>query len=70
MCHHYADSLTILLLEDDLGLSCAYFSLAVQPVQVEAIGIGTIVSSQEVRAILGSPEGHLQGAICQFIPVQ
>ena len=48
MSQHYAYCLTILFLEDDLGLSAPHFSLPVQSVQVEAIGVGTIMSPQEV----------------------
>lgn len=50
------ESLTILFLKDDLGLAVTHFPLPVQLVQVETIGIRTLVTPQEVGTIFGGTE--------------
>jgi hypothetical protein len=49
----YLQGLCVLLLENDLALTRAHLSLAVQSMQVKAFRIGALMASEEMRAIFG-----------------
>lgn len=69
MVDDFLKCLRVLLFEDDASVATVDFAGAVNFVEVEAVGVGTVVAAEEVRAVLGCAEADFQGFVGQLIPV-